>query len=43
MREFTHGDESVIDPDLLERAVGISGEKTKKAVVTKALKGACQK
>ncbi len=26
-----------IDPDLLERAVAISGERTKKAVVTKAL------
>ena len=26
-----------IDPDLLERAVEVSGEKTKKAVVTKAL------
>ena len=26
-----------IDPDLLERAVEISGERTKKAVVTKAL------
>ena len=26
-----------IDPDLLERAVAISGERTKKAVVTRAL------
>ena len=26
-----------IDPDLLDRAVKVSGEKTKKAVVTKAL------
>ena len=26
-----------IDPDLLERAVKVSGERTKKAVVTKAL------
>lgn len=26
-----------IDPDLLDRAVEISGERTKKAVVTKAL------
>ena len=26
-----------IDPDLLERAVAVSGERTKKAVVTKAL------
>lgn len=26
-----------IDPDLLERAVEVSGERTKKAVVTKAL------
>lgn len=26
-----------IDPDLLERAVQVSGERTKKAVVTKAL------
>jgi len=26
-----------IDPDLLDRAVRVSGEKTKKAVVTKAL------
>lgn len=26
-----------IDPELLERAVAISGERTKKAVVTKAL------
>jgi len=26
-----------IDPDLLDRAVQVSGEKTKKAVVTKAL------
>jgi Arc/MetJ family transcription regulator len=26
-----------IDPELLERAVEVSGEKTKKAVVTKAL------
>jgi len=26
-----------IDPDLLDRAVLVSGEKTKKAVVTKAL------
>ena len=28
----------VIDPDLLERAVEVSGERTKKAAVTKALK-----
>jgi len=27
-----------IDPDLLERAVEVSGERTKKAVVTKALR-----
>lgn len=27
-----------IDPDLLERAVAVSGEKTKKAAVTRALK-----
>ena len=27
-----------IDPDLLERAMEVSGEKTKKAAVTKALK-----
>jgi Arc/MetJ family transcription regulator len=27
-----------IDPDLLERALKISGERTKKAAVTKALK-----
>ena len=27
----------VIDPDLLDRAVALSGERTKKAVVTKAL------
>ena len=27
-----------IDPDLLERALSISGEKTKKAAVTQALK-----
>jgi hypothetical protein len=27
-----------IDPDLLERAVEVSGERTKKAAVTKALK-----
>ncbi|HUJ47909.1 MAG TPA: type II toxin-antitoxin system VapB family antitoxin [Rhizomicrobium sp.] len=27
-----------IDPDLLERALRISGERTKKAAVTKALK-----
>ncbi len=26
-----------IDPDLLERAVAVSGERTKKAAVTKAL------
>ena len=26
-----------IDPELLERAVAVSGERTKKAVVTKAL------
>ncbi|MCP3977923.1 MAG: type II toxin-antitoxin system VapB family antitoxin [bacterium] len=26
-----------IDPDLLERALAVSGEKTKKAAVTKAL------
>jgi len=26
-----------IDPDLLDRAVAVSGERTKKAVVTKAL------
>jgi Arc/MetJ family transcription regulator len=27
-----------IDPDLLERALAVSGEKTKKAAVTRALK-----
>jgi Arc/MetJ family transcription regulator len=27
-----------LDPDLLERALRVSGEKTKKAAVTKALK-----
>ena len=27
-----------LDPDLLERALAVSGEKTKKAAVTKALK-----
>jgi Arc/MetJ family transcription regulator len=27
-----------IDPDLLERALSVSGEKTKKAAVTQALK-----
>ena len=27
-----------IDPDLLDRAVAVSGERTKKAAVTKALK-----
>jgi len=27
-----------IDPDLLDRALAVSGEKTKKAAVTKALK-----
>jgi Arc/MetJ family transcription regulator len=27
-----------IDPDLLERALAVSGEKTKKAAVTKALR-----
>jgi Arc/MetJ family transcription regulator len=27
-----------IDPELLERALSVSGEKTKKAAVTKALK-----
>ena len=27
-----------IDPDLLERALAVSGEKTKRAAVTKALK-----
>lgn len=27
-----------VDPDLLDRAVAVSGERTKKAVVTRALK-----
>ena len=28
-----------IDPDLLDRALAVSGEKTKKAAVTRALEG----
>jgi Arc/MetJ family transcription regulator len=34
---FTHGDELSIDPDLIDRALEVSGERTKKAAVTKAL------
>jgi Arc/MetJ family transcription regulator len=39
---FTHGNERMatnlsIDPDLIERALEVSGERTKKAAVTKAL------
>jgi hypothetical protein len=34
---FTRGDELSIDPDLIERALEVSGERTKNAAVTKAL------
>ena len=42
MWEFTHDNEHMatnlsIDPDLIEQALEVSGERTKKAAVTKAL------
>jgi hypothetical protein len=38
VQEFTHGDQSVDRPELLDRALEVSGERTKKAAVTKALR-----
>ena len=37
MWRITHGDEPVDRSDLLDRALAVSGERTKKAAVTKAL------
>ena len=34
---FTHGNKSVDRPELIDRALEVSGERTKKAAVTKAL------
>jgi hypothetical protein len=34
---ITHGNNLSIDPDLLDRALEVSGERTKKAAVTRAL------